>query len=171
MLRRVLFVSTLILASTIGFAGSAKAEPVSDEAIFNGEILASCSIQATAEGVLESEDGLSLTSETDAANAATVAITCPGGEVSVVAPVANAASTLTDNKAEDITPTVSEATVALDSITGEADSSGAKLQIPDTTTTAVTGKVNMTVTNATPLPAGEYSYAVTVTVTPEVAPL
>lgn len=169
MLRRTLFVSTLVLASIIGFAGSAKADPVSDEAIFNGTVAASCSIEATQEGILVSPDGLSLTSEAEEGSAATVSINCPGGEVSVAAPAANTEQA--DNKAANLTSATTEATVTLSGdIQREAVSGGSALTIPDDATAAVTGTVNMTVTNETPLPAGEYSYAVRVTVTPEVAP-
>jgi hypothetical protein len=161
MLRRSLLVSAILLASSFGFAGSAKA--AKDDAYFEGKILATCAIEQTAAGTLASADGKTLSSSSTVTDgtatgaAATISVECPGGTVEVGTPVPGfvPGSTLTNSTAAS--STLNTATVALD---GDTD------LIVDTAVTTVTGRVNMTATSTTPLPVGDYGYSVLVTVTP-----
>jgi hypothetical protein len=166
MLRRSLLVSAVLLASSFGFANSAKAQavPANADVFFTGKVAGDCAIQQTAPGTLTSTDGFILSSTSTGGAAATISVDCAGGTVSVGTPTAGLAvgSTISPNMAATAS-TTNTAVVALD---GDTD-----LIIDAAATAAVTGTVNMTANGGTTkLPAGDYGYKVVVTATPNTGP-
>lgn len=164
MLRRLVLVSGLMVAGAFGFAGSASAQ-VSENAEFTGTILSACAVAQTTPGTLATTDGLTLSSSVGSGTPAVMEITCPDGDVTVTAPVEDAA--VTPNQAGAATTTnAATLTAVIGTVTNTADSAGATFTIPTAQTTAVTAEVEMTATSTTPLPVGPYAYTVEVTVTP-----
>lgn len=162
MLRRVLFVSTLMLASTIGFANSAKAQTaVSQPVMFRGTVPATCTLgytAATDEGALAvSGDGKTLSSSLNGGTAADININCAGRKITVTAPTKTGGTGTT-------------ATTDFEIRTAKVTMGSTVVQNTDTTgSTAVNGAatVDMTVTDNTAVIApGTYEFTVTVSAIP-----
>ncbi len=158
MLRRSLCVSALILAGTLGFASSAKAQTA--DVPFAGIVGTSCILIPTP-GVLvpNAGDTALSSSEGTGATSGTVTINCSGNtDVSVAQPVIVTVPTDADSAV-----LASTLTVGGNSISGIA-ADILTLVFPGL---PVVADVDMTATLAGGLPAGAYSYSVTVTAVPD----
>lgn len=158
MLRRSLCVSALILAGTLGFASSAKAQTA--DVPFAGTILNSCVLVPVATGgtlILNAEGTELSSSEGTGAISGQVTITCTGGgTVSVAQPVATL-----------VTPTT-EITLASTLQLGAGTLIGGVVgSLPIPVLTPAVATVDMTATRAAGMPSGVYTYNVVVTATPD----
>ncbi len=159
MLHRALLVSGLILASTVGFANSAKAADATVE--FTKTVAGNCAFGATSTpGTLDFNTGNNeLGSKSGTGTSGSVTLNCTGAaDVSVVAPTADSA-----NPAGAPTTSESKATIG----SKIADSATATVaNLTATEATSATVNVDMKVGTGS-FPTGTYKYSVTVTATPK----
>lgn len=157
MLRRVLFVSTLMLAGVVGFANSAKA--VSEPVSLTGTVPTSCTITNVVSGKLvPSGDNKTLSSTLNGGSPATLDINCSSGTISLTAPTKTAGDTGTTADTD-----IETKTATLKLFNNTSVSSGATA-IP---VVAGAATVDLTATDTTAaLAAGSYTFTTTVTVTP-----
>jgi hypothetical protein len=161
MLRRSLFACALMLAGVVGFASSAKAaETDTQDVTFTANVNATCNLTAAATGSSEGElSFVNATTKTQLVTTtpAKIGVNCPGGTLSVTAPVLT-----TKPIAFTDTPTN----------TAKVTSLGGKEAIVGTPSTALVpttdqgdATVEMTSTNTADFIPGQYVYTVTVTAT------
>ncbi|RUT06033.1 hypothetical protein DSM106972_032390 [Dulcicalothrix desertica PCC 7102] len=164
MLRRVLFVSTLMLAGAFGFVNSAKAD-TTEKVIFTGGVTASCDVEVpttatnTTTGTLIAN---AAKSELTTSTPAYVNVKCAGGSLSISDPLKTAGATDTTAKA---VLTINSKTVA----SPAAPAGDGPKSLPLTAADTGDASINMTATVAAPateLAPDTYTYEVTVTATP-----
>jgi hypothetical protein len=164
MLRRSLLVSAVLLASSFGFVGSAKAAEV--DVPFTGTVAANCSFGTIVPGTLGlNTAGNALDSKATATSGASgsVPLDCGGSAatVSVQTPADAPVSPLTANP----TTTTNVGMIAVASKT--TDSAGTPISLTATEATAATIAVDMTASIASgSFAPGNYGYTVKVVATP-----
>lgn len=157
MLRRVLFVSTLMLVGAFGFASSAKAD--TEVLTFTGTVNPTCNLSAPSIGAAGLNGELSLNATGDGfvtppTGVAMVGINCAGGDLSISIPASDAGN-----------PTATTNTAMITTVGGlEVDNTEAPTELA----AADNGDaiVSITATAAGALAPGDYSYTVTVTAVP-----
>lgn len=157
MLRRFLLVSGLILASTIGFASSAKA--ASEPLEFTGEVPTACTLTNPVAGTLGvNSANTTLSSSIDGGTAARINIDCTGGNLSITAPTKISGSGGTaNNDFETLTATIK-------TVNDTSVSSGAPA-VPIAAADKGTATVNMQASDTTAIRSGTYTFQVVVTAT------
>lgn len=169
MLRRFILVSGLVAASALGFAGSASA--AEQDIQFGGTIGAGCSITGASSGTLvRNGAGSGLTSGGDGTSGQ-FTVNCSGAStVTVAAPVQNEQNmTATPPVNPTLTPNVSSTIrMTIDGTEQTSTNTGTGIVIPAAqANTDINGTVDMEAAVETgSLAAGEYTYVVTVTATP-----
>jgi hypothetical protein len=159
MLRRTLLVSGLILASSLGFANSAKAADATVE--FTKTVAGNCSFGATpTPGTLDFNVGNNeLNSELGLGTNGSVILTCTGGaDVLVAVPVAD-----TGNPAGAPTSFESKLTIGAKNTTSTL---GTPITLLPAETSGATIEVDMKVGTGS-FPSGNYKYNVVVTANPK----
>lgn len=158
MLRRALFVSTLILAGTFGFANSAKAQTATTE--FSGTVPGTCSLTNPTKGNLgytaTANTTLDSTDTVGGGAAATVNVSCTGGTLRIAAPT-RVGTVPTAN----FTLTSTMTTAGGKTVTSSGGSSPALVAGDNGIAT-----VNMKAVNDVALPQGTYNFTVLITATP-----
>lgn len=158
MLRRFLLASGLILASTIGFASSAKA--VSEPLEFTGTVPTACTLKNPVDGTL-GVDGANtmLSSVMTGGTSAKIDVDCDGGSLSISAPVKTGG---TGNTAQSDFESLAAKITTKSSVTVNSGAAGA----PITTADTGTATVDMTVEDTTAaIQPGTYIFDVVVTAT------
>lgn len=154
MLRRSLFVSTLLLAGTFGFASSAKAQ--SAPVPFQANVPAECTLDNPQQGTLAvRDDGQLLSSASSIGGiAGSIDIECNSdATLSVSLPVEDTNNPTTGTTLFSVAGTNN----------GSADSNGGTFQLSANSKETV--RLDMQAQNAS-FKAGAYNYTVTVTATP-----
>lgn len=157
MLRRSLCVSALVVASTFGFASTAKAQVANEDVFFNGVVGQVCSLQPQGSGVLVPIDNDTVLSSSAPGTGVAVNIFCnDDATITVGTPVP-----LGD------TPTAGITLASSLELDGETTNDGDPGVSAPAATTDLQAIVDMTASSATTLPTGGYVYSVTVTATPD----
>jgi hypothetical protein len=165
MLRRSLLVSAVLLASSFGFAGSAKAAPSEVDVPFTGTVAGNCSFGTIAQGTLGlNTAGNALDSKAVVTGGASgsVPLSCTGAAtVSVQIPADAPVLPLTTNP----TTTTNLGMIAVAGKT--TDSAGTPISLTATEATSATIAVDMTASIASgSFAPGNYGYTVKVVATP-----
>jgi hypothetical protein len=159
MLRRSLFVSTVMLAGVVGFASSAKA--VTEPVTLSGEVSTTCTLTNAVPGTISPNNAATTLSTNVGGTPAKIDIACDGGDLSVSAPSQTRGPTTTTFDTLKANITTTNGTKAY---SAAADG---PVTVPLTTAENGTANVNMTASVATgTIPAGIYEFTVNVTATP-----
>lgn len=165
MLRRVLFVSTLILAGTFGFANSAKAQtaPATATLDFSGTVAGSCTLTDPTLGTLvPNASNTELSSVSAGGISATVNISCTDGDLIIADPTR-----------VGTTPSATFTSITAQITTRDGIVVGSPNNTAITSKTATLtsddngiAEVDLVATSGTTLDAGTYNFEVVVTATP-----
>lgn len=160
MIRRLALTAGFAVLGAVAFAPNASAQAVDETVQFTGTVESSCSFTPAEAGVLALSDAKTLTSTATEGTAGTTSVNCStGGIISVAEPVPQGETPTGDFI---LTASVSN---AIDS-TLSADSDNPDSSFDVNAGEEVGLNVDMTVSDTENLPAGDYTYEVTVTATP-----
>ncbi len=162
MLRRSLFVSTLMLAGVVGFASSAKAQ-VNGTILFNGKVSDACAFGSSFEGALAAENGTNRKLVTNTPG--TIEVNCSTGNLQITN-ISTTAAIPTPETELNIKSTLMSAGNSTTTMknAGVLGAPGAVVTAPaDGVRASVTLEVDKLGT--TPLNPGNYDFIVTVTAT------